>query len=242
MTFEDKDYFIHPSATVINTNIGKNVKIWKDVIVKNSTLQDNCVIGDFSQIEDSTISENTHIQRNSNLFNIIFGRYSYAGKNLTAWHAVLGSFCSISWNVSIGGANHDYRKVTSHAFLYSNQFNLNSGIIGYDRFSNNCIIGSDVWIGANAFIGRDINIGDGAVIGAGAIVTKDVPAYAIVVGVPARIRGYRFSESVINELIEIKWWNLPSEIIKNNFDLFNSYPSEDILEKLHLLVELYAKK
>jgi tetrahydrodipicolinate N-succinyltransferase len=75
-------------------------------------------------------------------------------------------------------------------------------------------IGHDVWIGHSAIIMSGVKVGNGAVVGAGAIVTKDVPPYAIVAGNPAKIIRYRFTEEVIADLMEIKWWNL------NNGDMF----------------------
>ena len=81
-----------------------------------------------------------------------------------------------------------------------------------------------MWIGANVFINSSTvkSIGNGAIIGAGAVVTKDVPPYAIVVGIPAKIKNFRFTQEQIECLEKIKWWNWTNEEINKNFDLLSN--------------------
>ena len=90
-------------------------------------------------------------------------------------------------------------------------------------------------IGAGVMVMGEVTIGNGAVIGAGAIVTKDVPPYAIVAGVPATIIRYRFSEDLIKDLEKLKWWNMPENVLKNNVELFQSVDCEHFLELLSKL-------
>ena len=160
------------------------------------------------------------------------------GRNFTAWHCKIGKFCSISWNVGIGGANHDYERITQHAFLYAPQFGVldNGQTPGYNRFEDECIIGNDVWIGCNAVVCRNVHIGDGAVIAAGAVVTKDVEPYTIVGGVPGKMIKRRCDIKLAERLLKAQWWNLPSDIIKENFDLFNSKINEQSVSKIEKLI------
>jgi tetrahydrodipicolinate N-succinyltransferase len=83
-------------------------------------------------------------------------------------------------------------------------------------------IGSDVWIGAGAMILDGVNIGHGAVVGARSVVTKNVPPYAIVAGVPARIIRYRFTDEIIARLLEIAWWNLDDSVISEKIEFFRN--------------------
>lgn len=86
---------------------------------------------------------------------------------------------------------------------------------GWDN-KGDIVIGNDVWIGYKAIILAGVKIGDGAIIGTRALVTKDVPAYSIVGGVPAKIIRRRFSEDIINELKILKWWDWPKQKIAQN--------------------------
>ena len=94
----------------------------------------------------------------------------------------------------------------------------------YDVNRNMLTIGSDIWIGANAFINcsKVTSIGDGAIIGSGAVVLENVPPYAVVVGVPAKIKRYRFSPEMIETLLRVKWWNWSIEEINANADALMS--------------------
>jgi len=82
------------------------------------------------------------------------------------------------------------------------------------------IIGNDVWIGCRVFIRDGVKIGHGAIIGAGAVVVSDVPAYAVVGGVPAKIIRYRFSPDIIRSLIDIEWWNWSDERLRDAQESF----------------------
>jgi virginiamycin A acetyltransferase len=145
----------------------------------------------------------------------IFSKYhdvevgSYSGRgpfNLGHFKAgtKIGRYTAIYTTVLAFNANHPMNTKSTHAFF----FNPGLGLTKTDLLSRTELtIGNDVWIGHNAIILSGVSsIGDGAIVGAGAVLHKDIPPYAVVVGNPARVVRYRFSEEKIEELLESKWW------------------------------------
>lgn len=128
----------------------------------------------------------------------------------------IGKFCSIAFdNVKIFlGGNHRVDWATTYPFNKIAEFSEASNITGHPSSKGDVVIGNDVWIGMNATILSGVTIGDGAVVAAHAVVTKDVPPYAIVAGNPARVVKMRFSDDVIEKLLELKWWDWPIEKIR----------------------------
>lgn len=146
----------------------------------------------------------------------------------------IGKYCSIAHNVEILSASHVYNNVSSYPFFsYSNSFCFDNNKKDVDSKESKTIIESDVWIGANVTIIGGCRIGNGSVIAAGAVVTKDVPNYAIVAGVPARIIKYRFDEIKINELLKIEWWNWSIDKIKENINVIMSDNVENFINKFN---------
>ena len=126
------------------------------------------------------------------------GSYSYIGCQTHITKSTIGRYCSIANNVSIGQGEHPLDRISTSAWFYDNPWEtLTSG---------ECVIDSDVWIGVDAIILRGVKIGVGAVVAANAVVTKDVPAFAIVAGVPARLIQYRFSSEQQQEILASRWW------------------------------------
>ena len=125
----------------------------------------------------------------------------------------VGRYCAIARHVDIGLARHPTTWITTSARCYFPRFMGWPRLMGKNvfcgvPFSETVFteIGNDVWIGDRVIIMAGVKIGDGAIVGAGAIVTKDVPPYAVVVGVPARIIKYRFDEATVKELLALQWW------------------------------------
>lgn len=146
----------------------------------------------------------------------------------------IGAFCSINESARVV-SNHPITFITTHPFLYMHNQQLfgreqvpglleKDEVVNIEAVSNNggVIIGNDVWIGANVVILPSVTIGNGAVIAAGAVVTKDVPDYAVVTGVPAKVMKYRFTPEEIAVLNKIQWWDWPDEKIIANHKYFMS--------------------
>jgi acetyltransferase-like isoleucine patch superfamily enzyme len=120
----------------------------------------------------------------------------------------IGKFCSIAANVSIGMADHPLHHLSTHVATYEAPlFGLLRKSKPLDQPKPIPVIGNDVWIARGATILRGVIGGDGAVVAAGAVVTRDVPAFAIVAGNPARIIRYRFEEEDIQRILASKWWD-----------------------------------
>ena len=204
---------------IINTKVGKNCRGYNGSIIINSDFGDNVSIGNDTNIINCILGNNIAVNRRCYVNDSTIDDFSYLGINTTINFTKIGKFCSIARNADIGGFNHDYTVVsTMPEFRFEQLFNNN--IRTSSRVRNEyCNIGNDVWIAAGAHILHNVTIGDGAVIGAGAVVTKDVEPYTIVTGIPARPMKKRFEQKYIDNLLDIKWWNWPTEIIRQNIDL-----------------------
>ena len=166
-------------------------------------------------LKDCQIDKTASVDSGCNILNTSIGRYSYIGYDSWIVYADIGGFCSIADDVYIGGCEHPLDWVSTSPVFENVK---NTGV--QSRFAyfhlpahKRTRIGNDVWIGHAAIIKAGVFVGDGAVVGAGAIVTKDVPPYAIVGGVPSKVLKYRFDEETISHLLESQWWNLPDDIL-----------------------------
>ena len=169
------------------------------------------------------IHKTAKINSGATIVNSTIGRYSYTCYDDEIVNCEIGQFCSISDDVIIGGAEHpmDWGS-TSPVFQNVKHSGPKKRFAKLDfEGIPRTYIGNDVWIGKRAIIKAGVKISDGAVIGAGAVVTKDVPPYAVIAGVPAKVIKYRFDVETIELLLKSQWWNLTDEKLQSVSHLIN---------------------
>ena len=175
-------------------------------LVKRPTIE----IGDFTYYDDPLGPERFEEQ-------CVLYHFDFIGDRL-----VIGKFCAIAADTRfiMNGANHDMRGFSTYPF----------GILGQDwraawddgsveaGFRGDTVVGNDVWFGTEAMVLPGVTIGDGAIVAARAVVSRDVPPYAIVAGNPARVVKMRFDGKTVSRLMAVAWWDWPIDRIMRNID------------------------
>lgn len=185
------------------------------VYLSNVITDPNIEIGNYTMYNDF-VHDPRDFQKNNVL-------YHYPVNND---RLVIGKFCSIACGAKFifTSANHSLKSLSTYPFpIFFEEWGLDAKNItdAWDR-KGDIIVGNDVWIGYEAVVLSGVTIGDGAVIGARAVVTKDVPPYTIVCGVPAKPVRRRFDDMTTARLLELKWWDWPEERIRANLEIIQS--------------------
>lgn len=177
-----------------------------------------------SRVEFSVVSPKAKVWGHCKLFHSSVGDFSYVGPNTRLTYAEVGKFCSIAGEVIVGMGTHTLENLSTSP-IFTEEKN-GTGIKWINKTIaepfRKVLIDNDVWIGSRVMVMGGVHIGNGAVVGAGAIVTKDVPPYAVVAGVPAKIIRYRFSPDEIIRLEKVQWWNINPLYLKKKVILFQS--------------------
>ncbi len=223
---------IAEDARLVDSTLGEGCRLWSGSLLQGSIFGDYSSLGNSSDVLRCRVEDHVAINRRNFLNDSSIGRLTYTGVGTSVHAADIGRFCSIAAGVEIGGADHDYLAATTYTparFSFARNGVYRSSASSAD---DRCSIGHDVWIGSHATVLGKAHVGNGAVIGAGAVVTKDVPPYAIVIGAPARVVKYRFDEGTIAKLLEIEWWDWPLEKVLGFESLLTSRLDDEGLNRL----------
>lgn len=191
------------------------------IYLKNVIKNPNIIIGDYTMYNDF-VNDPTQFEKNNVLYH-----YPINHDRL-----IIGKFCSIACGAKFifNSANHKMKSLSTYPFpLFFEEWDLDKKDVA-DSWDNkgDIVIGNDVWIGYEAVIMSGVTIGDGAIIGTRAVVTKDVPPYTIVGGIPAKQIRKRYSDETIDTLLKIQWWNWSKEKIRENIEVIKQGKLEDI--------------
>ena len=192
------------------------------VYLKNVIKNPNIIVGDYT-IYNDFVNDPQDFEKNNVLY-----QYPVNGDKL-----IIGKFCSIACGAKFlfTSGNHSLKSLSNYTFpIFFDEWDLDSKNItsAWDN-KGDTVIGNDVWIGYDAIIMPGVKIGDGAIIGTRAVVTKDIPPYTIVGGVPAKPIRKRFDDKTIEKLLSIKWWNWDKEKIKQNIQSIQSGNINDLI-------------
>lgn len=205
------------------SSVGLRSRMEQGSGVIRSQIGSDCQIARCAQVKESRMEEASRVGAHVRLRQVLLGRYSYVASGTRLENAEIGGFCSIGPGVLNHLGNHPTRRfVSTSPVFYSPDSPIPSFVEEetFKGYGGTVVIGHDVWIGAEAILMDGVKVGNGAVIAARAVVTRDVPPYAIVGGLPARIIRFRFDDPTIQRLETFQWWNRPIDWIRENVSLF----------------------
>ncbi|MEO0913910.1 MAG: chloramphenicol acetyltransferase [Pseudomonadota bacterium] len=186
-------------------------------------------------IVDARLGRYVEVGRGSRIAHTAMGDYSYCDRYADIANAEIGKFSNIASFVRIGATDHPMDKASLHHFHYRSADYFDDAEHDAEWFahrrSRKASIGHDTWIGHNAQVQPEVTVGHGAVIASGAIVTRDVPPYMIVAGVPATPLRARFPDHIGQRLIALAWWDWPHDRLRTALDDFRSLKAEAFLER-----------
>jgi phosphonate metabolism protein (transferase hexapeptide repeat family) len=186
-------------------------------------------------VRDTTLGSYTEVGPRTTLIEVAMGDYSYVVNDAQIIYATIGKFCSIAAMTRINPGNHPMHRATQAHFTYRSSAYFHGEQDDAEFFEwrrrHRVQIGHDVWIGHGAIVLPGRSVGAGAVVAAGAIVTRDVAAYTIVAGNPARAIKRRFPETVADRLARLAWWDWSHDMLRAALPDFRKLPITDFLDK-----------
>jgi phosphonate metabolism protein (transferase hexapeptide repeat family) len=187
-----------------------------------------------ASVRDSTFGRFCEVGARTKVAECSFGDFSYVVNDSDIIYTDVGKFCSIAAHTRINPGNHPVERVAMNHFTYrSSAYGLGEDDPAFFdwRRSFRCRLGHDVWIGHGVIVLPGVSMGNGAVAGAGAVVTKDVPAWHIVVGNPARVLRPRFPPAITEALERIAWWDWPHDRLRAAMADFRALSAEAFIDR-----------
>lgn len=195
--------------TIPDKKIFPRTNDFETVYLKEVIHDPNIIVGDYTMYHDFA-ADPTQFEKNNVLYHYPINRD----------RLIIGKFCSIACGAKFlfTSANHTQKSLSTYPFpLFFEEWGLEKEKVtsAWDN-KGDIVIGNDVWIGYEAVVLSGVHIGDGAIVGARAVVTKDVPPYTVVGGIPAKEIKKRFDVETIDKLLQIRWWDWPVEKIRQS--------------------------
>ncbi|MBU2890235.1 chloramphenicol acetyltransferase [Celeribacter halophilus] len=193
------------------------------------------LIHEGAKIVSATFGRYCEVGKGARVLNSEFLDYAYCDQYADIANTTVGKFANIAAFTRIGPTDHPYRNASLHHFLYRSSYYWEDAeddpAFFEQRAARRTVIGHDTWIGHGAVIKPEVTIGNGAIVAAGAVVTKDVPAYMIVSGVPAQPMRPRFEAGIAARMEALAWWDWDHARLREALADFRALEAEAFLDK-----------